>query len=209
MKKGSFIAIYGINNLGKSTQVALLVEKLKQIGVDVISLKYALYDLEPSGPILNDYLRKGNPYKLSHREFKIFHAMNRTQNDANIRSMIESGKTVIVEDYTGTSIAWGVGSGVDKEFIEKINSHLLEPDMAILLDGKRFTDGIEEGHKHESDNDLTEKVRQVHLELAREQGWRPVNANQSREEVHEQIMKLYHTTFSKGPSALDVASTRV
>lgn len=185
MPVGALIAIYGINNLGKSTQAKKLVEAIRKKQATLYK-KYAIYDLEPSGPILNDYLRNGNPLGLSHREFKIFHVLNRTQFDHNLRELVKD-TIVVAEDYVGTSIAWGVGSGVDRGFIELINSHLLKPDISILLDGERFPDGIEEGHKHESDNDLTEKVRQVHLDLARDYGWVVINANQSIEEVHQEI----------------------
>jgi len=188
MKNGKFIVLYGINNLGKTTQAEMLVNALKEVS-RVTFIKYALYDLKPTGPILNDYLRNGNPWGLTHREFKIFHAMNRTQYDSVLREKLaDEDRIVIAEDYVGTSIAWGIGSGIDKDFIEEINSHLLKPDIAILLDGERFTDGIEEGHKHESDNDLTEKVRQVHLKLAKEKGWIVVNANQDKYKVHSDIL---------------------
>ena len=35
-KKGKFIVLYGINNLGKTTQAKLLVKNLKNSGVSVV-----------------------------------------------------------------------------------------------------------------------------------------------------------------------------
>ena len=54
---GKFIAIYGINNIGKSTQTSLLVQKLVGRGVRVEYFKYPLYDLDPTGKMLNEILR--------------------------------------------------------------------------------------------------------------------------------------------------------
>jgi dTMP kinase len=54
---GKFIAIYGINNIGKSTQTSLLVQKLISAGVQVEYIKYPIYDLDPTGKMLNEILR--------------------------------------------------------------------------------------------------------------------------------------------------------
>ncbi|MCF7836645.1 hypothetical protein K9N08_03390 [Candidatus Gracilibacteria bacterium] len=54
---GKFIAIYGINNIGKSTQTSLLVQKLINTGVRVEYFKYPIYDLDPTGKMLNEILR--------------------------------------------------------------------------------------------------------------------------------------------------------
>jgi len=196
LSPGKFIVFYGINNLGKTTQVKKLVERLKAEGHPVEYLKYAIYDLEPSGPILNDYLREGNPHNLSAREFQIFQAMNRTQYDPILRKKIENGAIIVAEDYIGTSIAWGMGAGVDKEFLVKINSHCLKEDLVLLLDGERFTSGIEEKHKHETDEELTNKVRQIHLDLGKEHGWQKINANQGIEKVHEDIWQLVNNLLN-------------
>ncbi len=54
---GKFIAIYGINNIGKSTQTSLLVQKLVSAGVRVEYVKFPIYDLDPTGKMLNEILR--------------------------------------------------------------------------------------------------------------------------------------------------------
>lgn len=190
MPPGKFIVFYGINNLGKTTQAKKLVERLEQEGCRAEYLKYAIYDLEPSGPILNDYLRQGNPLGLSAREFQIFQALNRTQYEPMLKEKLKNGIMVVAEDYTGTGIAWGVGAGVDKDFLKKINSHLLPEDLGILFEGERFMQGAEAGHKHESDDEFTQKVRRVHLELGEEFGWSKIDANAGIDEIHEKIWNL-------------------
>jgi len=54
MKKGLFVVLHGINNLGKTTQAKLLVEKLQSEGHKAEYMKYPVYDLDPSGKILNN-----------------------------------------------------------------------------------------------------------------------------------------------------------
>ena len=186
---GRLIVLYGINNLGKTIQAKLLVEKLRQTGVDAEYLKYPLYDLAPSGTLINDYLRQGNFHKLTPREVQILYAFNRTQYELILKEKLASGINIVAEDYTGTGLAWGIGTGVDEQFLKFINSHLLKEDLAILFDGHRFTSGIEVNHRHEQNEELTEKVRLTHLRLAQERGWQLINANQTIEQVQADIWK--------------------
>lgn len=193
--KGKFIVFYGINNLGKSTQVELLISKLKEHGISAEYVKYGVYDLKPSGELLNEYLRKGNPYGFSPREFQLVHALNRTQYEPILKAKLDAGTWIIAEDYKGTGIAWGVGAGVDKDFLIRLNSHLLPEDLCILFEGERFVSGIEDNHKHEQDAPLTQKVRDVHLELAKMYDWDIINANEAPKDVHEKIWKLVTDAF--------------
>lgn len=187
---GIFIALYGINNIGKSTQAAMLVHRIEKEGLSAVHKKYPFYDLHPTGPILNAYLREGNPYQLSPREFQIFQAFNRTHAERAMRGFLVNGMHVVAEDYTGTGIAWGMGAGVVKNFLIHINTHLYKEDVAILLDGDQFESGREAKHKHENDRILTSEVRHYHKVLAGEFGWTIVDANQGREAVHEKIWSI-------------------
>src|SRR5436190_17167412 len=120
MEYGKFIAIYGVNNIGKSTQAKRLVRKLVAEGKKAVYLKYPVYDLEPSGVMINEYLRGGNPYDLSPREIQLVYALNRTQKEPDIEKWLSGGTTVVAEDYTGTGVAWGIGTGLDPAFAKRI-----------------------------------------------------------------------------------------
>lgn len=203
--QGKFIVLYGINNLGKSTQAKLLVDRLNtefssnKYGTinSAEYLKYGIYDLKPSGEMLNEYLRKGNPYNFSSREFQMCHALNRTQYEPILKERLEGGEWIIGEDYTGTGIAWGVGAGIDQDFLIRLNSHLLVEDLAILFDGERFLNGVEKNHKHEQDFELTDKVRKAHLDLAKKYGWNIINANKPISEIENEIWRIVEERLLK------------
>lgn len=182
-----FIVLYGINNLGKTLQAKLLVEKLNQSGIQAEYLKYPIYDLKPSGQILNAYLRSDNPHNLSACESQIIYALNRTQFEPILKEKLASGITIVAEDYTGTGLAWGIGAGVNEQFLKDLNSHLIKEDLALLFDGERFLTGQEINHKHEKDETLIQKVRQTFLRLAQEFNWKKINANQSIEMVAKEV----------------------
>lgn len=195
---GKLIVLYGINNLGKSTQAKLLVEKLKAKGLKAEYLKYPIYNLSPSGEILNDYLREGNFYDLHSREAQIIYALNRTQYQDILIKKLEDGIHVVAEDYKGTGIAWGLGAGVSEVFLKSINSHLIDEDLVFLFDGERFMEAMEKTHKHETNNDLTTKVRWAHLKLKEEYGWIKINANLSIEEISSIIWDKVSSFIKNG-----------
>ena len=186
--RGTFIALYGVNNIGKTTQARLLVERLqKEWGGTVEYLKYPLYDLVPTGPIINGYLRGGNPYALNETAFQILQFANRYQYNDTLDAKLTSGTHVVAEDYWGTGVAWGMGGGVSKELLIRLAEGIAREDVAVLLDGERFTDAEEQNHKHENDEALVTRVREAHLELARDFMWATVGANDTIERVHEAV----------------------
>jgi len=186
-EQGKFIVFYGVNNLGKTTQAKKLVERMNDEGIKTGYLKYPVYDLEPTGPMINDYLRNGNPFKLSDREAQILYCLNRAQYENALKEKLSAGISIVAEDYSGTGIAWGVASGAEKKFLERMNNFLFKEDLIFLFDGERFSEAKEASHKHESDDDLWQRCRAVHLKLGAEYGWITVNANRTIEEIHEEI----------------------
>lgn len=191
-----FIVFYGVNNLGKTTQAKLLVERLRREGVKAEYVKYPVYALSPSGPLIDEYLRGGNPHGFSPREFQLLQALNRTHYEPTLREKLSSGTMVVAEDYVGTGIAWGVGTGVLPKFLKTVNSHLLKEDIAFHFTGKRFVESAEETHAHEQDAALMARVAAAHELLAKEYGWIPIPANDPREAIHERIWKIVHPLLS-------------
>lgn len=174
---GKFIVFYGINNLGKSTQAKLLVQKMQEENFPVEYIKYPIYSLEPSGTLINQYLREGNPNQLSPRELQILTVLNRTQSEPILKEKLASGINIISEDYTGSGLAWGIGGGVSANFLKKINEHLLKEDLAFVFDGQRFTEATEAGHTHETNEKLLTTARLAYSKLGDELGWVKINAN--------------------------------
>ncbi len=196
MTQGKLIVLYGINNLGKSTQAKKLVDRLNAEGHSSIYIKYPVYDLAPSGPQINAYLREGNPHNFSPREAQLLYILNRTQYQKIVEDHLTSGKHVIAEDYTGTGIAWGVGAGVDEALLKETNSHLLKEDVAFYFVGNRFTEATEKNHKHETNDELMATVEKTHDSLAKEGKWETINANETIEAIHEKLWNRLQSIIS-------------
>lgn len=187
MKEGYFIVIYGANNLGKTTQIEKLVEALNGVGIKSEKLKYPIYDLEPTGPMINEQLRGTAGQTLTEAEFQDLYIQNRFDYQPQLCRALDEGKTVIAEDYVGTGVAWGWVKGLDLEQLLEKNKGLLKPNVEILLDGERFT-APDEKNIHERDDALWLRSRRAHLELAARLGWEVINANQEIDEVHQDVL---------------------
>ena len=186
---GKFIVLYGINNIGKTTQAKMLVEHMLRKGLRADYLKYPIYDLNPSGHFLDKILRAPKQ-EITEEELQMWFAVNRIQFEPTLKKKLSFGTNVISEDYIGTSLAWGSMKGSDSQWLKSINSKLIKEDIGILLDGQRFVRAMENIHIHETNEKLVEKVRRKHLELAIELKWHIVNANQPREKVFNDIMTI-------------------
>ena len=183
MPKGKFIAIYGVNGIGKTTQTKKLVAFLQSCGKKASRLKYPIYDLEPEGPFIYQYLRDANfrsKNELTTHELQKKYVDNRKRYEKKLLERLSNGEWIIAEDYIGTGIAWGLTWGGDLEYLEKINKNLLKEDLSILMHGNRFTTAIEKNHRNESEEEKIKISKNFHFLLAERYGWKVVKANQEK-----------------------------
>jgi len=194
--KGKFITLYGINNIGKTTHAKWLVANLRSEGYSAEYIKYPHYDVEPTGPMINNILRS-EKQTISEEELQMWYTLNRFQFEPKLREMLEKYNYVVAEDYIGTGLAWGTAKGADLDWLKQLNKHLLKEDIAVLLDGERFLQAKEKIHVHESNDELMKRCREVHLELAEEYNWPIVQANHTKEEVQQSIWEIisHHPKF--------------
>ncbi len=187
-KRGKFIVIYAPNNLGKTSQMRMLTQKMIENKNNFLAIKYPIYNLKPTGSKINAVLRKGT--KMHELEFQLLYAKNRKDFQDQLIDLLNCGINIVAEDYKGTGMAWGITNGLTLTKIEKINRGLVEPDLAILLDGKRFSVAKENGHRHEdSGYNVWKTNRKIHRMLAKKYGWKIINGNKPVEVVAKNVWK--------------------
>jgi dTMP kinase len=175
MQKGTFITLYGINNIGKSTHAKLLCKKLEEQGFKTHYLKYPIYEIEPSGPFINKTLRNPEGQAISEDELQFWFVLNRYQFQPQLKKLLEEGYVVVAEDYIGTGIAWGMAKGLEEEWLTGLNTHLVKEDLSILIEGNRDLRARETTHVHEQNDALVEKCKETHNYLGEKYDWKKIH----------------------------------
>lgn len=193
MEKGRMITVYGINGIGKTTQVERLVAYLRGQGKRASRVKYPVYDLEPEGPFIYQYLRDlafREAHPQSTEELQSKYAENRRRYEPTLSERLSAGEWIVAEDYLGTGIAWGLTWGADLGYLEEINRDLRLPDLSILMHGHRFDTAIEKDHRNETNDERIRICKNFHELLGDRYGWTRVDANQSIEAVEKDIQLI-------------------
>lgn len=130
-----FITLEGGEGVGKTTQQALLVERLRQEGYACLCTR------EPGGTALGKTLRElllhGDPF--SPLAELLLYAADRAEHVSKvIAPALAAGQVVVCDRFTDSTLAYqGYGRGLDLEKIRQLN-HLatggLQPHLTLWLD---------------------------------------------------------------------------
>ena len=133
---GRFITFEGGEGCGKSTQIRLLAERLREAGREVLLTR------EPGGTALAEKIRSlvreetGDP-PTSRAETLLFIASRAQVVENVIRPALAAGTWVLCDRFADSTFAYqGFGRGLDLGELKRINSFAtggLVPDKTILL----------------------------------------------------------------------------
>jgi dTMP kinase len=135
--RGKFITFEGGEGTGKSTQAAMLVQRLESLGVPVKLTR------EPGGSpgaeIIRHVLLSGAVKPLGTEvEAMLFAAARDDHVQCTIRPALESGKWVICDRFAdSTRVYQGILGNVDQRIIkvlERVSIGDVAPDLTVILD---------------------------------------------------------------------------
>ena len=201
---GTFITFEGIDGSGKSTQLRMLANFLKQKGCAVLLTR------EPGGTSVGNRLRAAlldaqeevDPLT----ELLVF-AADRAQHVRRVlRPALEAGQVVFSDRYADATAAYqGAGRGFSPELISEIielATEGLKPDLTLLFDlsvddstarTRRRTNGKQQGDRLDSeDAEFHNRVRDAYLRLARAEPERIkiIETNQPLELTHQRVKEI-------------------
>ena len=198
-----FITLEGPDGSGKSTQVAPLVEFLRQQGYSVLPTQ------EPGGTVISDQVRNvllnrpENSAMHPRTEILLFLASRAQLVEERIRPALLEGTIVLCDRYADSTLAYqGYGHGVDLDTLRSLLAFAtggLQPDLTILLDvspeeglRRRKKGGGEWNRLDAFALAFHERVRQGYLEMAHQQPgrWHIVDAHQSPDMVQSEIRQV-------------------
>jgi dTMP kinase len=135
--RGSFITFEGMDGCGKTTQMTLLAQKLREAGYGVLE------SYEPGGTPIGTQVRRilldaANQELCPTAELLLYFACRAQNVEQSILPALSDGKIVLSDRFTDSTLAYqGVGRGLGKEVVlalDAIACRGLVPDLTVLID---------------------------------------------------------------------------
>lgn len=198
MERGLFITFEGADGCGKTTQQKLLAKYLEDKGYEVVLTR------EPGAKGLGEKVREillNYDGAVSDRCESFLFLADRAQHiDMIVNPAVESGKIVLCDRHTDSSVAYqGYGRGLDVERIKMLNELAVngrKPDMTLVFDIDVETSmsrvGEEKDRMESAGMEFFNRVRNGYLEIAKQETQRVkvLDAKKSIDEIHCDVVKL-------------------
>ena len=192
-RRGAFVSLEGIDGSGKSTQAALLVDYLQELGVPVVSLR------EPGGTPISEKIRRllldpANAAMCDECELLLYEASRAQLVRQVIEPALASGKVVVCDRFFDSTYAYqAAGRGLADALVRTcyvLGSGGVRPDRTVVFDldpELAFSRATRDGADRLESAGLAfqERVRAGYLRLAEEEPARVrvVDASGSVDEV--------------------------
>ncbi len=127
--KGKLIVVEGIDGSGKSTQVDLLYKWLRSLGKSVYFSEWN------SSKLVKSTTKAGKKkHILTPTTFSLIHATDFADRWENhILPLLRAGVIILADRYAFTAFGRDVARGVDPQWVRKLYSFALQPDIALYF----------------------------------------------------------------------------
>ena len=182
-----FMTFEGIDGSGKSTQLQLLAETLREAG------KKVLLTREPGGSALAENLRKVllESNVSAQAELLLFGAARAQHVAEVIKPALADGAIVLSDRFADSSLAYqGGGLNLPTDFIQAMNQFAcadLQPELTFLLDIDPLAGNKRQQLNHQKPDTIEsrglgflERVRQAYLQIALRDSQRVIIIDASR-----------------------------
>ncbi|WP_022957231.1 dTMP kinase [Spongiibacter tropicus] len=198
MNKGRFITLEGGEGVGKSSNMAFIVDLLTEAGVDFIQTR------EPGGTPLAEEIRQllltpRDEHMDELSELLLVFAARAQHLARTIRPALAAGTWVLCDRFTDATVAYqGAGRGLSLSAIAQLRALVhrdLQPDMTLLLDApveigmSRASERGELDRFEQEQMSFFERVRQGYIDQAQADPdrYRIIDASQSLSDVQADI----------------------
>jgi dTMP kinase len=201
--KGVIISIEGVEGSGRSTHLQALKKYLEEEGYGVTTI--GLQSSELLGNVISQVKRDIVFQRIT--LFLAYATDLADQIEYKVKEALNSGFIVLADGYIYTLMAWALSRGLEEEWVTKVLSFAIKPDLAIALIAPTRTIVRRVISKNGKIDPLASSVDlcinrdlytsfalhvksfQKHLlRIAEGYGLRVIKTNKSFEEVHKDII---------------------
>ena len=198
-RKGKFIVVEGLDGSGKSAQVDLVVEYLKQKGKEVVVTKEPTVESE-AGRKIKQALRK--EIYVEPLELQKLYVQDRKEHLENkVIPALNEGKFVVSSRYMFSTFAYGHSDGLNVSELVKLNQNFLIPDLTLVVDVSpescvQRIEGRGEPKELFEQKEKLARVNEIYKKLpGMFENVVMVNGERNIPEVFEEIKKIINENF--------------
>jgi len=184
------IVIEGGDQAGKKTQTSLLEKALKERKIKTIVFSFPDYST-PIGKEIAKYL--GGKRKFAPQVIHCLLAANRWEKLNEILDAQLKYSILIMNRYYHSNLIYGLANGMKQKWLENLDAGLPKADLVILLDvtqKESFSRKKTNRDKFEKNEEFLKKISKIYRNIARNKHWKIIDASQSKQKVHEDILKV-------------------
>jgi len=198
-----FFCLEGIDGSGKTTQMDLLEQSLRDMGYECVRVR------EPGGSRISEAIRAlllDPAYKglMGDRaELLLYNAARAQVIEEVIQPALNAGKVVLADRFAWSTLAYqGFGRGLNTSMVENLSEITCGecfPELTIVLDMdvkegrlRMASEGKQPDRLEAEKEDFFERVRKGYQQISKDfpECVSLVDASQSREAMHEIILQL-------------------
>lgn len=193
----NIIAVEGIDASGKETQVAMLVEKLTDLGYKVATESFPRYD-KPIGKVIRDWLDQ--KIELTTDSVHMLYEADRLDFSSEILDLTLQGYDFLILDrYTLSNLAFGAAKGMDVEWLLRLQDYVIPSQLTFLIhisaetSLSRRKDGRD---RHEQDLELLDNASLSYSAVAHIENAIAIDGEQTAKSINDYMLREILRTFS-------------
>ncbi len=191
------IVIEGSDQAGKKTQTALLAQELKKSKIKTKTFSFPDYTT-PLGKEISGFLH--GKRKFPPQVIHCLLAANRWEKLNDIKLAQQNNSVIIMNRYYQSNLVYGLVNDMPLSWLEGLDKGLPPADLVIVLDVSQkesFSRKKTNRDKFEKNADFLKTISSTYRRLAKKYHWSIVNASQSKDMVHAEIMKILNKKLAR------------
>ena len=185
------VTFEGGDQAGKKTQSALLAKKLKSMKIKAKLFSFPDYST-PIGKEIDKYLH--GKRKFPPQTIHTLLSANRWEKAEEIKKAQDKNSVVIMNRYAESNLVYGLTNGLKLSWLEGLDAGLPKSDLVIVLDvpqNESFKRKRQNRDKFEKNVKFSQTISRTYRKLAKKKRWKIIDATQSKDEVHQDIMRVF------------------